>query len=363
MSEAQFMLILQRQREREEQMRSRQEEQEISRPQETNVPTEYQHGGMDVDQPLNTVPAESNYENNSIPLGMFPPTVSSKDARPEVSETYSSIKSEEKQKQKKLTRKSKYGMYEDIEEMMFGFGDDWPPAADTVELVEDLAVKYIKDLCQRAVQVAGYTGKLDKQCFMYAVRKDTRKFTRAYALLKANEELRAARTTTIAEEEKLATDALPSKSSSYASAFLRTDPDAAHSSATLPVAEVGTANSASLAVGEEGGQSGRGGRGGGRGGRGSKAGRGEGSGRGRGRGGGDLGKVPHETQSEGDGTGGGGSGRGGGRGGRGRGSEKGEGGRGRGRGRGRGAAADVAPSENPPEQQADASLPDNMLAV
>eukprot|EP01033_Poteriospumella_lacustris_P002910 gene2910-2123_t len=125
---------------------------------------------MDVDQPLNTVPAESNYENNSIPLGMFPPTVSSKDARPEVSETYSSIKSEEKQKQKKLTRKSKYGMYEDIEEMMFGFGDDWPPAADTVELVEDLAVKYIKDLCQRAVQVAGYTGKLDKQCFMLVLQ-------------------------------------------------------------------------------------------------------------------------------------------------------------------------------------------------
>lgn len=355
MSEAQFMLILQRQREREEQLRNRQEEQEVSRS---------QLGGMDVDQPLGTVPAEPKCENNSVPLGMFPPTVSSSEARPEESETFSSTKSEDRQKQKKMTRKSKYGMYEDIEEMLFGFGDDWPPAADTVELVEDLAVKYIKDLCQRAVQVAGYTGKLDKQCFMYAVRKDTRKFTRAYALLKANEELRAARTTTIAEEEKLATDALPNKSSSYASAFLRTDADPAHSSATLPVAEVGTANSASLAVGEEGGQAGRGGRGGGRGGRGSKAGRGEGSGRGRGRGGGELGKVPHEIQSEGDGNpGSGGSARGGGRGGRGRGSEKGEGGRGRGRGRGRGAAADVVPSENPPEQQADASLPDNMLAV
>lgn len=360
MSEAQFKLILQRQREREEQLRSQQEEQEISPRLEANASAEYQHGDMDVDEPAS---AESTFENKSMPLGMFPPTVGSSEARPEISEAPVPAKIEEKKK-KKLTRKSKYGMYEDIEEMMFGFGDDWPPAADTVELVEDLAVKYIKDLCQRAVQVAGYTGKLDKQCFMYAVRKDTRKFTRAYALLKSNEELKAARTTTIAEEEKLAADALPSKSNSYTSAFLRTDTDAAHSSATLPVAEVGTANSASLAVGEESGQAGRGGRGGGRGGRGSKAGRGDGSGRGRGRGGGDPGKVPHETQSDGDGNPGtGGSGRGGGRGGRGRGSEKGEGGRGRGRGRGRGSTADAAPSENPPEQPADASLPDNMLAV
>lgn len=70
----------------------------------------------------------------------------------------------------KRSRSSRYGMYEDIEEIMFGFGDGWPPEADTVELVEKMAVQYIRDLCVRSLQVASITGKLDKECFLYQVR-------------------------------------------------------------------------------------------------------------------------------------------------------------------------------------------------
>lgn len=104
--------------------------------------------------------------------------------------------------QRRPRHKSKYGMFEDIEEMMYGFGDKWPPQAESVDLIEELAVSYIQDLCRRAMEVADYTGKLDKQCFMYAVRKDSRKFSRAYSLLKANEELKKVQNTTIAEEEE-----------------------------------------------------------------------------------------------------------------------------------------------------------------
>lgn len=100
------------------------------------------------------------------------------------------------------SRKSKYHLYEDIEEMMFGCGDTWPPQAESVELMEDLVVKYIHQLCQRAQEVADFTGKLDKQCFLYAVRCDQRKFSRAVALLKANSELKSTQTTVIAEEEE-----------------------------------------------------------------------------------------------------------------------------------------------------------------
>jgi hypothetical protein len=72
---------------------------------------------------------------------------------------------------KRRKNASRYGLYEDLEEIMFGFGDSWPPEPDSVELMEKIAVQYIKDLCVRALQVSSITGKLDKECFMYQVTK------------------------------------------------------------------------------------------------------------------------------------------------------------------------------------------------
>lgn len=104
-------------------------------------------------------------------------------------------------KRQKRTCSSQYGMYEDIEETMFGFGDKWPPNAESVELMEKIAANYIRNICQRAKDVSDLTGKdLDKECFMYAVRKDRRKFTRVYSLLKTNEELKKLKTTEIDEK-------------------------------------------------------------------------------------------------------------------------------------------------------------------
>jgi hypothetical protein len=49
---------------------------------------------------------------------------------------------------------------------------------------------YIDDLVTRAVDVSKVGGgKLDKECFMFVVRKDRRKFSRICTLLKANETL------------------------------------------------------------------------------------------------------------------------------------------------------------------------------
>ncbi len=83
------------------------------------------------------------------------------------------------------------GMYNDIEEMMFGFGDQWPPNENCVRLVESIVTNYIEDLTMRAAQIATMRGKMDKECFMFVVRKDRRKFSRVHTLLKANEELKS----------------------------------------------------------------------------------------------------------------------------------------------------------------------------
>ena len=88
----------------------------------------------------------------------------------------------------KKTGRSKF--YGDIEEMMYGFGDDWPPDTGAVNLVESLVTDYIEGLAERAVEVAELRGKLDKECFMFLVRKDRKKFNRVHKLIKTNEELK-----------------------------------------------------------------------------------------------------------------------------------------------------------------------------
>jgi transcription initiation factor TFIID subunit 13 len=86
------------------------------------------------------------------------------------------------------TSRSKKGkLFNDLEEMMYGFGDSWPPNADSVALLEQLVVDYIEDLTVKAQNIAELTGSLDKECFMYLIRKDRRKFNRVHQLLTTNE--------------------------------------------------------------------------------------------------------------------------------------------------------------------------------
>jgi len=90
----------------------------------------------------------------------------------------------------------------DIEDMMFGFGDSWPPDPNAVRLVEALVTEYIQDIGARALQVAELrsNAKLDKECFVYLVRKDRPKFQRVHKLLTTNEELKNIQKVDIKEE-------------------------------------------------------------------------------------------------------------------------------------------------------------------
>jgi hypothetical protein len=88
-----------------------------------------------------------------------------------------------------------------IEDMMFGFGDEWPPDPATVALVESIATDYIRSLTLKAQEVANLTGKLDKECFLYLVRKETAKFTRVNQLLSTHEELKQAQNLQLGDEQ------------------------------------------------------------------------------------------------------------------------------------------------------------------
>lgn len=76
--------------------------------------------------------------------------------------------------------------------MMYGFGDDRNPYTETVELLEDLVLKYITETTRKAIEV-GKSGKITVDDVMYLVRRDPRKHTRVKELLLMNEELKKSR--------------------------------------------------------------------------------------------------------------------------------------------------------------------------
>lgn len=76
--------------------------------------------------------------------------------------------------------------------MMYGFGDDRNPYTESVELLEDLVLKYINETTRKAMDV-GRTGKITVEDIMYLIRKDKRKCARVRELLLMNEELKKSR--------------------------------------------------------------------------------------------------------------------------------------------------------------------------
>ena len=106
----------------------------------------------------------------------------------------------ETDKIKSQKKKRKYTMRSDLEEMMFGFGDVWPAQSASLDLLEAITTNYIEDLTMRAVGVSEMRAKLDKECFLYVVRKDRRLFNRAARLLKSHEEIKRVQKETLAED-------------------------------------------------------------------------------------------------------------------------------------------------------------------
>ena len=56
---------------------------------------------------------------------------------------------------------------------------------------------------KRACTISELKGKLDADCFLYLVRKDKRKFSRATQLLKTNEEIKVVRKMELKVEEEM----------------------------------------------------------------------------------------------------------------------------------------------------------------
>ncbi|XP_041462740.1 transcription initiation factor TFIID subunit 13-like [Lytechinus variegatus] len=76
--------------------------------------------------------------------------------------------------------------------MMYGFGDDQNPYAETVDLLEDLVLGFITDITLKATQV-GRQGRVQVEDIIFLIRKDPRKYSRIKQLLLMNEELKKAR--------------------------------------------------------------------------------------------------------------------------------------------------------------------------
>lgn len=82
------------------------------------------------------------------------------------------------------------GLYDkELRCMMYGFGDDKNPYTESVELLEELVLKYITETTQKAMQ----RGKITLADMMYVIRKDKRKRNRVEELLLMNEELKKSR--------------------------------------------------------------------------------------------------------------------------------------------------------------------------
>lgn len=63
--------------------------------------------------------------------------------------------------------------------LMFGFGDDEQPLRETAELLQEICVDYIIDLCAQARDSVSPGEEVTATDFLFALRKDPAKYTRA----------------------------------------------------------------------------------------------------------------------------------------------------------------------------------------
>ncbi|VDK50955.1 unnamed protein product [Anisakis simplex] len=99
---------------------------------------------------------------------------------------------EDEEKKKEGNDDKKFLFRRELRTMLYGFGDDKVPYDKTVELLEYIVVDYVRELCQRAVNV-GKPGKLSLEDIHYLIRRDAKKFGRVKDLLSMSEELKRAR--------------------------------------------------------------------------------------------------------------------------------------------------------------------------
>ncbi|KJE93393.1 hypothetical protein CAOG_04186 [Capsaspora owczarzaki ATCC 30864] len=77
--------------------------------------------------------------------------------------------------------------------MMYGFGDSVDPQPESADLLEDVVLEYIGDLCKKASVLASSRGQLQTEDFINIIRRDPKKYGRVRELLVMHEEIKRAR--------------------------------------------------------------------------------------------------------------------------------------------------------------------------
>ncbi|KAJ1862669.1 hypothetical protein LPJ57_006346 [Coemansia sp. RSA 486] len=77
--------------------------------------------------------------------------------------------------------------------LMYGFGDTMPPLSESVDVLEDILIDYINDVCVQAAKVSGRKGKVGVDDFKFALRKDRKKLARVEELIASNKDIENAR--------------------------------------------------------------------------------------------------------------------------------------------------------------------------
>ncbi|MFH4979010.1 hypothetical protein AB6A40_005719 [Gnathostoma spinigerum] len=99
---------------------------------------------------------------------------------------------DEEEKRKDNPEDKKFLFRKELRTMIYGFGDDKVPYDKTLELLEQIVLDYIREMCTKALNV-GKPGKLALEDIHYLIRRDARKFGRVKDLLSMSEELKKAR--------------------------------------------------------------------------------------------------------------------------------------------------------------------------
>ena len=72
--------------------------------------------------------------------------------------------------------------------MMRGFGDDPNPYAETVDLIEEMVIRFITEMTHKAMDV-GKNGRVQVNDIIFIIRKDAKKYSRVKDLLMMKEQI------------------------------------------------------------------------------------------------------------------------------------------------------------------------------
>ena len=84
--------------------------------------------------------------------------------------------------------KKKRMFHRELMSMMRGFGDDPNPYAETVDLIEEMVIRFITEMTHKAMDV-GKNGRVQVNDIIFIIRKDAKKYSRVKDLLMMKEQI------------------------------------------------------------------------------------------------------------------------------------------------------------------------------